>query len=85
MALLILVLISYVVYFLEQSDPDTTFTTIPNSLYWGIITVCTIGYGDMAPKTTAGRTVGGILAIFGAIVYAIPAGVIATGLALKVI
>ncbi|KAJ6220358.1 hypothetical protein RDWZM_006170 [Blomia tropicalis] len=84
MALLILVLISYVVYFLEQSDPDTTFTTIPNSLYWGIITVCTIGYGDMAPKTTAGRTVGGILAIFGAIVYAIPAGVIATGLALKV-
>lgn len=84
MGFLILVIISYVVYFLEQSDPETDFKNIPTSLYYGVITVCTIGYGDLAPKTTAGRIIGAILAICGAIIYAIPAGIIATGLALKV-
>lgn len=84
MGFLVLVTISYVVFFLEQDDPETLFTNIPVSLYWGVITMCTIGYGDLAPKTTAGRTVGALLAICGAIIYAIPAGIIATGLALKV-
>lgn len=84
MCFLILVVLSYVVYFCEQDDPNTVFVNIPTSIYWGIITVTSIGYGDIAPKTTAGRFIGGVLAILGMIVYAIPSGIIATGLALKV-
>ena len=84
MCILVLIVLSYVVYFCEQVDPNTDYINLPTSIYWGIITVTSVGYGDLAPKTTAGRLIGGALAIIGVIIYAIPSGIIATGLALKV-
>ena len=84
MAFLILIVISYIVYFFEQRDPNSPFKTIPTSLWWGIVSVMTIGYGDVVPITPEGKIIGGVLSVIGAIIYAIPAGIIATGLALKV-
>ncbi len=82
----VLVFLSYSMYFIEQAgDPETTkFTNIPVSLYWGVVTCFAIGYGDLAPTTTAGRAVEGFLVTFACVIWALPAEILATGLALKV-
>ena len=45
-------------------------------MWWGIVTLTTIGYGDMAPITAAGRALGGIVAVLGIIMFALPAGLL---------
>ena len=54
----------------------TPFTSIPAAVWWAIITALTIGYGDMVPASTGGKYIGGLLAIAGVIVLAMPIAVI---------
>jgi voltage-gated potassium channel len=76
----ILLMASSIMYFLERDAQPTVFTSIPASLWWGIITLTTVGYGDSAPITGMGRIIGGIIALMGVGLGALPAGIIASGM-----
>uniref|UniRef100_A0A0K0FQB1 Potassium voltage-gated channel subfamily KQT member 1 n=1 Tax=Strongyloides venezuelensis TaxID=75913 RepID=A0A0K0FQB1_STRVS len=83
-----LIFSSYFVYLAEkeQTTPDgkTTFTSYADALWWGVITMTTIGYGDVVPQTWLGRVVASCFAIFAISFFALPAGILGSGFALKV-
>lgn len=72
---------SSVMYVLEHQVQPTQFTSIPHSLWWGVITMTTVGYGDIVPVTAAGKMFGGFVVLLGIAMFAIPAGLMATGFA----
>lgn len=56
--------------------PSHGFTSIPQSIYWAIVTMTTVGYGDIAPQTVAGQTVASIIMILGYGIIAVPTGIV---------
>ncbi len=75
----LLVLASSLMYFLEESAQPDKFSSIPETMWWGIITVTTVGYGDVAPITPAGRLLAGVIALLGIGIFALPAGILGSG------
>lgn len=71
-----LVLFSSAVYFAENEVEDTQFTSIPTGFWYAIVTMTTVGYGDLTPKGTMGKLVGSCCAIVGVLVLAMPVPVI---------
>jgi len=72
-----LLISSSMLYVAEASAQPDKFGSIPRALWWAIITLTTIGYGDTFPITTLGKIFGGIVAITGVMVVAIPTGIFA--------
>lgn len=66
-------------FLVERAAQPEIFKSIPHTLWWGIVTMTTTGYGDMAPVTLLGRLLGGVAMIIGVGMLAIPAGIVATG------
>jgi voltage-gated potassium channel len=62
--------------------PDNGFTNIPTSIYWAIVTLTTVGYGDIAPGTPLGKAVASLIMIMGYGVLAVPTGIVTTEIAL---
>lgn len=58
-------------------EPDDNFRSIPRALWWGIITLTTVGYGDVFPQTVLGKVISGITALAGIGLIAMPAGILA--------
>ncbi len=56
--------------------PTNGFTNIPKSIYWAIVTMTTVGYGDIAPQTTLGQTIASIIMIMGYGIIAVPTGIV---------
>uniref|UniRef100_A0ABM5GCR7 Potassium voltage-gated channel subfamily KQT member 3 isoform X1 n=1 Tax=Pogona vitticeps TaxID=103695 RepID=A0ABM5GCR7_9SAUR len=89
---LTLILSSFLVYLVEkdvfQEDEDgkqtKEFETYADALWWGLITLATIGYGDKTPKTWEGRLIAATFSLVGVSFFALPAGILGSGLALKV-
>ncbi|KAK6168906.1 hypothetical protein SNE40_020065 [Patella caerulea] len=83
-----LIFSSYFVYLAEKdavsADGSTDFTSYADALWWGVITVTTIGYGDTVPKTWMGRIVASCFSVFAISFFALPAGILGSGFALKV-
>ena len=72
-----LVLFSSVVYYCETNDESSTFTSIPATFWFIIVTMTTVGYGDMTPTTTAGKTFSALCAVCGVCcILAIPSTII---------
>ncbi|XP_023140885.1 potassium voltage-gated channel subfamily KQT member 4 isoform X6 [Amphiprion ocellaris] len=80
---LVLIFASFLVY-LAEKDVNTDFNTYADSLWWGTITLTTIGYGDKTPHTWQGRLLAASFALLGVSFFALPAGILGSGFALKV-
>ncbi|XP_049606791.1 potassium voltage-gated channel subfamily KQT member 4 isoform X2 [Syngnathus scovelli] len=79
---LVLIFASFLVYQAEKDNTD--FSNYADSLWWGIITLTTIGYGDKIPRTWQGRLLAAGFALLGVSFFALPAGILGSGFALKV-
>ncbi len=84
MGFLALLLVSFVIYFVEK-DHNQGFNSLASSMWWAVITLCTIGYGDTIPVTSTGKFLACICSLIGVSIFALPAGILGTGLALKVL
>ncbi|XP_053718340.1 potassium voltage-gated channel subfamily KQT member 4 isoform X6 [Synchiropus splendidus] len=80
---LVLIFASFLVY-LAEKDVNSDFYTYADSLWWGTITLTTIGYGDKTPHTWQGRLLAAGFALLGVSFFALPAGILGSGFALKV-
>ena len=68
-----------IIYIIE--DPKAGFTSIPRSIYWAIVTLTTVGYGDIAPLTALGQFFASIIMILGYAIIAVPTGMVSVELA----
>ncbi|XP_055364836.1 potassium voltage-gated channel subfamily KQT member 2 isoform X5 [Betta splendens] len=80
---LCLILASFLVYLAEKED-NKQFETYADALWWGLITLTTIGYGDKFPITWNGRLLAATFTLIGVSFFALPAGILGSGFALKV-
>ncbi|XP_030650053.1 potassium voltage-gated channel subfamily KQT member 1.1 [Chanos chanos] len=83
-----LIFSSYFVYLAEKDAVDSSGTTefgsYADALWWGVVTVTTIGYGDKVPQTWVGKTIASCFSVFAISFFALPAGILGSGFALKV-
>jgi voltage-gated potassium channel len=77
--MVLLLISSSLVYFVEHNAQPTVFKSIPDALWWGVNAMTTVGYGDMHPITPLGKVLGGLMAILGVCVFALPTGILAAG------
>jgi len=75
----ILVVTSCVMYFVEHEAQPKAFSSIPATMWWGMATLTTVGYGDIYPVTPLGKFLGSLIAILGVGLVALPAGILASG------
>ncbi len=77
---LMVVIIGSIIYFIEGGTPNSKFTSIPRSVYWAVVTITTVGYGDISPVTPIGQFLAAIVMIMGYGVIAVPTGIVTSEL-----
>ena len=77
--LLLLILAATITYMVEHDTHPESFSSIPQAMWWSIVTVTTVGYGDVVPITTAGKILGSLLGFIGVALIALPTGILASG------
>ncbi|MCF8298912.1 MAG: ion transporter [Saprospiraceae bacterium] len=77
--LTIVTIMGSLMYLIE--GPETGFTSIPMSIYWAIVTLTTVGYGDIAPATVLGQAIASVIMIMGYAIIAVPTGIITVEMA----
>lgn len=75
----LLLIASTLMYYVENESQPENFSNIPETMWWGIATLTTVGYGDIYPITPLGQFLGGVIAIIGIGLFALPTGILASG------
>jgi len=75
----LVIIASCLVYFAEHLEPDTKFTSIPATIWYAVVSLTTVGYGDMIPVTPWGKVFASIILLAGVALFALPAGIITSG------
>ena len=75
----LLLFTSSMMYFVEHEAQPDSFSSIPSTMWWGIATITTVGYGDVYPITDLGKTLAGIIVIIGIGMIALPTGILVSG------
>jgi len=78
-SLLLLVVVSSLMYEVEHEAQPEAFPSIVGTMYWSLVTLTTLGYGDVVPLTTVGRVLASITAVIGVALFGLPAGILASG------
>lgn len=78
-ALLMLTVGTIAIAFVEAPNPDASIETGGDAIWWALVTIATVGYGDMVPITPAGRLVGGFMIVVGVAVYTVLTSTLASG------
>ncbi|MGK7877414.1 MAG: ion transporter [Xenococcaceae cyanobacterium] len=78
MVLMLLILASSLMFFAESEAQPEVFPSIPAAMWWGVVTLTTVGYGDIYPITPMGKFLGALLAFLGIGMFALPAGIVAS-------
>lgn len=79
-----LIFSSFLVFLAEKESNSQKFSNFADALWWGVITLCTVGYGDTVPITWPGKLIAAFCALLGISFFALPAGILGSGFALKV-
>jgi voltage-gated potassium channel len=75
----LLLISATLMYYAEQEAQPNKFASIPEAMWWAVITLSTVGYGDVSPITPMGKIIGGIIAVIGVGLFALPVGIIGSG------
>ncbi len=76
---LVVIIIGSVMYIIEDRSPG--FESIPNSIYWAVVTITTVGYGDIAPSTPLGKFISVLVMLCGYSIIAVPTGILTSEMA----
>lgn len=79
--IVLVLILGSVMYIVE--GPKNGFTSIPTSMYWTIVTITTVGYGDIAPLTILGQSIASIIMLIGYGIIAVPTGIVTAQMALE--
>jgi voltage-gated potassium channel len=74
-----LIIVSSIMYYVEHAAQPEIFSSIPATMWWGVSAMTTVGYGDIHPITPLGKFLGGIAAIMGIGLFALPTGILVSG------
>lgn len=74
-----LIIISTIMYYVERKSQPEAFSSIPATMWWGVATLTTVGYGDIVPITPMGKFLGGLFGLVGICLFALPAGILSSG------
>jgi voltage-gated potassium channel len=77
------VLLGFIMFLVEGRD-NPGFSSIPKSIYWAIVTLTTVGYGDIAPQSALGRAIAAVVMVLGYGVLAVPTGIVSAEIATQV-
>ena len=77
--IILLITSAGLMYEAEHAAQPEAFASIPDAMWWGIVTLATVGYGDIYPVTPWGRLIGSVVVILGIGLFALPAGILAMG------
>ena len=72
----LVVILGSLLYIVEGHVPDSKFTSMPRCIYWAIVTLSTVGYGDLSPETPLGQVLASVVMIIGYSIIAVPTGIV---------
>ncbi len=70
---------SSIIYYIEHPAQPEVFSSIPASIWWGVVTMTTLGYGDVVPITVWGKVFGAFISVLGVALFSLPTGILASG------
>ena len=73
---ILVICIGTLMFILEGNSSESAFSDLPTSIYWAIVTMTTVGYGDIVPVTATGRFLSGMVMVLGYTIIAVPTGIV---------
>ena len=77
--MILVIIFGSLMYLIEE--PESGFTSIPQSIYWAIVTLTTVGYGDISPRTGLGQLLAALIMVTGYSILAVPTGIVTVEMA----